>query len=166
MWSARIGVPPERALRTRGDFSPPTCGDRIAENAVLEYSPTEILPQVARYWRALRLSADRATGAPGHTRGKGRRLGAASPAAAKFTAETDSLVEGEGFDPSVPRDRDDGFRSHYAAPTLGPPSLTGALARATRPTPPSGSPERPIVRGDELGERFARHAWGAFMDKA
>ena len=78
----------------------------------------------------------------------------------------DSPLEGEGFEPSVPRDRDDGFRSHYAAPILGPPSLRCARARATRPTPPSGSPERPIVRGDELGERFARHAWGAFMDKA
>jgi hypothetical protein len=74
------------------------------------YSPTEILPQVARYWRALRLSADRATGAPGHTRGKGRRLGAASPAPAKFTAETDSLVEGDGFEPSVPRERNSAFR--------------------------------------------------------
>jgi hypothetical protein len=44
----------------------------------------------------------------------------------------DSPLEGEGFEPSVPRDRDDGFRSHYAAPTLGPPSLTGALGRARR----------------------------------
>jgi len=33
------------------------------------------------------------------------------------------------------------------------PVSTGALARATRPTPPSGSPERPIVRGDELAAR-------------
>ena len=30
----------------------------------------------------------------GHTRGKGRRFGAASPAAAKFTGETDWLQEG------------------------------------------------------------------------
>src|SRR5258708_22647099 len=44
---------------------------------------------------------------------------------------TISPLEGEGFEPSVPRDRDDGFRSHYAAPTLGPPSLTGSLPRAT-----------------------------------
>src|SRR5712672_2701689 len=66
-------------------------------------APQRYCRRLARYWRALRLSADRATGAPGHTRGKGRRLGAASPAAAKFTAETDSLVEGGGFEPSVPR---------------------------------------------------------------
>jgi hypothetical protein len=84
------------------DFYQTICGDHIAENAVLEYGPTEILPQVGTMSTgpaALCRPRHRLTG---HTRGKGRRFGAASPAAAKLTGETDWLQEGAGFEPSVP----------------------------------------------------------------
>ena len=39
-----------------------------------------------------------------------RESRASSPKAAEFSGETDSLAEEEGFEPSVPRKRDNGFR--------------------------------------------------------
>jgi hypothetical protein len=36
-----------------------------------------------------------------------------------------------------------------------PSTVSSVRARATRSTPPSRSPERPIVRVDALGDRFA-----------
>ena len=98
---------PQREVRPRLGTGLATFTQQFVATASPKMRYWNIAPQrycrrLARYWRALRLSADRATGAPGHTRGKGRRLGAASPTAPGFTAETDSPLEGGGFEPSVP----------------------------------------------------------------
>src|ERR1700730_12714379 len=46
--------------------------DHISGTAVLEYGPTEILPQVGANWKALRVSADRVAKPAAHTRAESR----------------------------------------------------------------------------------------------
>src|SRR5712672_1334152 len=46
--------------------------DHISGTAVLEYGPTEILPQVGTNWKALRVSADRVAKPAAHTRAESR----------------------------------------------------------------------------------------------
>ncbi len=81
----------------------------------------------------------------GHTRGKGRRFGAASPAAAKLTGETDWLQEGAGFEPSVPRVMDDDLGRQISA-LIAVFELAGtavALQRGTKVVWPHRHPEFP-----------------------
>ena len=69
--------------------------------AVLEYGPTEILPQVG----ALSKHAERLC-RPGHQASRAHPRG--KPGFSTFESgcgrETDSPLEGTGFEPSVPRD--------------------------------------------------------------
>jgi hypothetical protein len=59
-------------------------------------------PGLARCRRALRLSADRA----GNAACKPARKAGVLDHEDKVTRETDSLLEGDGFEPSVPRQKD------------------------------------------------------------
>jgi hypothetical protein len=78
-------------------FSPTT----VTGTAVLEYGPTEILPQVGALSKhAERLCRPGRQASRAHPRGK--------PGFWTFESgcgrETDSLLEGNGFEPSVPRE--------------------------------------------------------------
>jgi hypothetical protein len=84
-------------------FSPTT----VTGTAVLEYGPTEILPQVGALSKhAERLCRPGRQASRAHPRGK--------PGFWTFESgcgrETDSLLEGDGFEPSVPRQKDNAFR--------------------------------------------------------
>src|SRR5258708_2589724 len=84
-------------------FSPTT----VTGVAVLEYGPAEILPQVGAISKhAERLCRPGRQTSRAHPRGK--------PGFWTFESgcgrETDSLLEGDGFEPSVPRQKDNAFR--------------------------------------------------------
>src|SRR6266436_9389473 len=59
-----------------------------------------------------------------------RQVRGFSPIASGFTAETDWLLEGAGFEPSVPRERDNAFRDS-SFPTCA--RATAAFENARRP---------------------------------
>ena len=109
-------------------FSPTT----VTGTAVLEYGPTEILPQVGALSKhAERLCRPGRQASRAHPRGK--------PGFWTFESgcgrETDSLLEGAGFEPSVPRERL--VPSFSFTPTF-------PLARVNRPDP---IPKANITRG-------------------
>jgi hypothetical protein len=64
-------------------------------------APQRYCRRLARCWRALRLSADRAANSPAHSRGKPGLLTHED----KVPRDTDCLLEGGGFEPSVPVSR-------------------------------------------------------------
>jgi hypothetical protein len=93
-------------------------------NAVLEYGPTEILPPIGANWKTLRVSADPVAKPAALTRAESR----GSRPSKTFAGErqtvcwremdsfrnrkfVDSLLEGDGFEPSVPRQKDNAFRN-------------------------------------------------------
>ena len=86
----------------------------------MEYGPAEILPPVGAISKHVRVSADLvATRARAHPRGK--------PGFSTFEGgcgrETDSLLEGTGFEPSVPRERDYAFRERLCSRDRFTPDL-------------------------------------------
>ena len=91
--------------------------------------------KLARCRRVLRLSADRAEGAPGHTSGKDRRLGATSPAAAKFTGETDlyGTLAVKGHRCVNP--------GHSRAAGRSPAILGGRAGQLSAACPPTSTPQ-------------------------
>jgi hypothetical protein len=94
-------------------FSPTT----VTGTAVLEYGPAEILPPVGAISKHVRVSADLvATRARAHPRGK--------PGFSTFEGgcgrETDSLLEGAGFEPSVPREENHALQTAAWTVTVFP----------------------------------------------
>src|SRR6516162_10287653 len=83
--------------------------------AVLEYGPTEILPPVGPMLpRSARLSRPRRSPRP-HTRGKPRLLDVGRRIPARDRFAPDSPLEGRGFEPAVPLDRDQTSTSRFGS---------------------------------------------------
>jgi hypothetical protein len=79
-----------------------TVATRIGSTAVLEFGPTEIFRRGGVYQGVLRVSVDEAA----HPRPRYLRKVPASPESlGGFRRETDCLLEGNGFENSVPRSR-------------------------------------------------------------
>jgi hypothetical protein len=89
--------------------------DHINGIAVLEYGSTEILLPVGQLFTAP-ASLCRTCREPSRAHPPGKP--GFSTYEGGFGRETDSPVERDGFEPSVPRDRDDGFRSNSPARRL------------------------------------------------
>ena len=83
------------------DFNPTTCRDCASpEMRYWNMARQRYCRRLVRYWRALRLSADRAENA---ARKPARKPGFLTHED-KVPRETDSPLEGAGFEPSVPRE--------------------------------------------------------------
>ena len=87
----------------------------------------------ARCCRVLHVSADRAARPGPHTRGKPRLLDVGRRIPERDRFAPDSPLEGDGFEPSVPRQKDNAFR---ASPFQfgNSPSATGSLSRGFQDT--------------------------------
>jgi hypothetical protein len=122
--------------------------DNISGTAVLEYGPTEILPPLgAISVRPARLCRPDRHASYAYPRGKP----GFSTCDSEFGRETDSPLEGEGFEPSVPRKITDAFESapRCKLPQSTPSNWVTTCAAARRSC---SSPRRPEwVRALDLG---------------
>src|SRR5262249_56587391 len=98
----RMPLVPARTTAERRGFSP-SVANRIGDTAVLEYRSTETLRSSARCCWTLRVSVDSAARPSPYTRGKSRLLDVGRRILARDRFAPDSPLEGDGFEPSVPK---------------------------------------------------------------